>query len=68
MIAATPATNVTAGLGGFVVLFFLALACWFLYRSMNRHLRNVRYEAGDLTSKQRAEQKRSAEGTPGDRS
>lgn len=57
MIAAEPATNVTAGLPGFLVLFFVALACWFLYRSMNRHLRKVRYQAGDLTSNQRAEQR-----------
>lgn len=39
------------------MLFFVALACWFLYRSMNRHLRKVRYQAGDLTSNQRAEQR-----------
>lgn len=57
MIAAAPATNVTAGLAGFVVLFCLAVACWFLYRSMNSHLRKVRYDAGDLTSRQREEQK-----------
>lgn len=47
----TKATNVTAGLGGFLVLFFLGLACWFLFRNMNQHLRRVRYEAGDLTSR-----------------
>jgi hypothetical protein len=67
MIAAVQASNVTAGLGGFLVLFFLALACWFLYRSMNRHLRNVRYEAGELTSKQRARGERRADGASDDR-
>ncbi len=36
------ATNVTAGIWGFLILFGLALACWLLYRSMNGHLRNVR--------------------------
>lgn len=38
------ATNVTAGIWGFLILFALAMACWFLYRSMNRHLRNVRMQ------------------------
>ncbi len=36
------ATNVTAGIWGFLILFALALACWFLYRSMSKHMRNVR--------------------------
>ena len=38
------ATNVTAGIWGFLILFLLAMACWVLYRSMNRHLRNVRLQ------------------------
>lgn len=32
----------TAGLAGFVVLFTLAIACWFLFRGMNKRLRNIR--------------------------
>ncbi|WP_018155005.1 hypothetical protein [Demetria terragena] len=32
----------TAGLAGFIVLFTLAIACWFLFRSMNTRLRNIR--------------------------
>ncbi|MDE9367209.1 hypothetical protein PZ938_16440 [Luteipulveratus sp. YIM 133132] len=36
-------TQVTAGLGGFVVLFCLAVACYFLFRGMNKRLRGVRY-------------------------
>lgn len=40
-----PSTGITAGVAGFVVLFGLAIACWFLFRSMNGHLRKVRYEA-----------------------
>lgn len=35
--------EVTAGIWGFLVLFGLALACWFLFRSMNNHLRRVKY-------------------------
>ncbi len=37
-------TKVTAGLAGFVVLFCLAIACWLLFRSMNKHLRKVRWQ------------------------
>ncbi len=37
-------TKVTAGLAGFVVLFCLAIACWLLFRSMNKHLRRVRWQ------------------------
>lgn len=53
MRAEEAASNVTAGLPGFLVLFFLGLACWFLFRSMNKRMRRVRYEAGDLTSRRR---------------
>ncbi|MBC9958270.1 hypothetical protein [Yimella sp. cx-51] len=53
--APTPAGNITAGLGGFLVLFFLAVSCWFLFRSMNTRLRRMRYESGDLTSKHKQE-------------
>lgn len=40
----TEATNVTAGIWGFLILFGLAMACWFLYRSMSKHMRNVRMQ------------------------
>jgi len=35
--------EVTAGIWGFLVLFGLALACWFLFRSMNTHLRKMTF-------------------------
>ena len=35
--------EVTAGIWGFLVLFGLALACWFLFRSMNTHLRRMTF-------------------------
>lgn len=39
----TQSTQVTAGIWGFLVLFGLALACYFLFRSMNTHLRRVKF-------------------------
>ncbi|TWE11870.1 hypothetical protein [Rudaeicoccus suwonensis] len=38
---------VTAGIWGFLVLFALAIACWLLFRSMNNHLRGVRWREED---------------------
>lgn len=38
----TQASNVTAGLPGFLVVFALALVCWFLFRDMSKRLRNIR--------------------------
>lgn len=35
-------TGITAGLGGFLVLFGLALAVWFLGRDLTRRLRRMR--------------------------
>jgi hypothetical protein len=35
---------VTAGIWGFLVLFGLAIACWLLFRSMNKHLRKTQWE------------------------
>ncbi|MEO8850176.1 MAG: hypothetical protein ABI360_00455 [Allobranchiibius sp.] len=51
------ATNVTAGIWGFLILFGLAIACWFLYRSMSKHMRNVRMqeESRSATSRQRSD-------------
>ncbi|NNG39998.1 hypothetical protein HJ588_12055 [Flexivirga sp. ID2601S] len=37
----------TAGIWGFLVLFGLALACWLLFRSMNKHLRGVTWREED---------------------
>ena len=47
-------TQVTAGLAGFVVLFCLAVACWFLFRSMNNHLRKVKWRE-EREQRERAE-------------
>lgn len=37
----TTSVEVTAGLGGFLVVFALALAVWFLGRDMTRRLRRM---------------------------
>jgi hypothetical protein len=50
VVTATDPGQVGPGLAGFLAVFALALATWLLFRSMNRHLRNVRYrgdEPGD---------------------
>lgn len=39
----TTATTYGPGVGAFVVLFLLAVAVFFLFRSMTYHLRKVRY-------------------------
>lgn len=44
MLGGDESTQVTAGIAGFLVLFFLALACFVLFRSMNGHLRRMRFE------------------------
>lgn len=38
----TSSVAITAGLGGFLVLFGLGLAIWFLGRDMSRRLRGIR--------------------------
>jgi hypothetical protein len=43
--AGTDPNQVGPGLAGFLAVFALALATWLLFRSMNRHLRKVRYRA-----------------------
>ncbi len=40
----TTGVEVTAGLGGFLVLFGLALAVWFLGRDLSRRLRRMRQQ------------------------
>lgn len=39
--------STTAGIWGFLILFALAIACWLLFRGMNKRLRRVRYAAAD---------------------
>lgn len=41
-IGGDESTTITAGLPGFLVVFFLAMACWLLFRDMSRRLRTVR--------------------------
>jgi hypothetical protein len=43
--------DVTPGLLGFVVVASLALALWFLLRSMNNRLKNVKFEERDGADK-----------------
>lgn len=54
----------TAGLAGFIVLFCLALACWFLFRGMNKRLRNIRLRE-EREAQERREQKESGPGRSG---
>ena len=42
--------EVTAGIWGFLVLFGLALACWFLFRSMTAHLRKMTFQQREQVS------------------
>ena len=42
--AADDESKITPGLTGFLVFVALGVALWFLVRSMNRHLRRVRFE------------------------
>jgi len=39
----TVSTNVTAGLGGFLAFFLLAIALWLLMRNMNARLRRMSF-------------------------
>ena len=51
--------DVTAGLGGFLAFFLLALALYFLMRNMNARLRRMSY-------REEQEAKAAAEGTSAD--
>ncbi|MFK5582051.1 MULTISPECIES: hypothetical protein [unclassified Serinicoccus] len=58
--------EVTAGLGGFLVVFALALAVWFLGRDLTRRLRRMR-RAEDRRLEQEAALRRTREeGRPAD--
>lgn len=60
-------TQFTAGLGGFLVLFGLALAVWFLGRDLSRRLRRMRQHealgAHDGTRRRDVEDAETGEGT-----
>ncbi|WP_298748886.1 hypothetical protein [uncultured Serinicoccus sp.] len=60
--------QITAGLGGFLVLFGLCLALWFLGRDLTRRLRRMR-RAEDVRLQQEHEARRPAEqdGAPTER-
>lgn len=52
----TTSVEITAGLGGFLVVFALALAVWFLGRDLTRRLRRMRRaEEARLAGLERAE-------------
>jgi hypothetical protein len=52
--------DVTAGLGGFLAFFLLAVALYFLMRNMNARLRRLAYR-----EEQKADE--AADGTPGEK-
>jgi len=47
--------QITAGLGGFLVLFGLALVVWFLGRDLSRRLRRMRHAESDRLQAEAAE-------------
>lgn len=47
--------EITAGLGGFLVVFALALAVWFLGRDLTRRLRRMRVAEDRRLEQERAE-------------
>ncbi|AKU15991.1 hypothetical protein [Luteipulveratus mongoliensis] len=57
-------TQITAGLGGFVVLFGLAIVCYFLFRSMNNRLRGVRYREEQEQKAREAAERDAESGAP----
>ena len=53
-LAADENVTVTAGIGGFLAFFFLALALWLLMRNMFARLRRMRYrEEARIEAEQR---------------
>lgn len=48
VLAAVDPNRVTPGLLGFTVVVLLGLATWALLRSLNRHLKRVRFEETPL--------------------
>ncbi|MGN6635491.1 MAG: hypothetical protein ACTHJ6_08535 [Oryzihumus sp.] len=57
-------TNVTAGLGGFLAFFLLAVALWLLMRNMNARLRRMSFRE---EAEARAAQEGPTGGTPAPR-
>jgi cytidylate kinase len=60
-------TTITAGLGGFIVFFALAVATWFLVRNMNARLRRMRYreEQEKLQAQEEQDRRDRREDEPG---
>ncbi|AKT50165.1 hypothetical protein [Arsenicicoccus sp. oral taxon 190] len=56
-------SQIGPGFVAFVVIFALALAMWFLVRSMNSHLRRVRYQQAE--DERRARETGAAQGETG---
>ncbi|HET7659128.1 MAG TPA: hypothetical protein VFK66_01985 [Oryzihumus sp.] len=59
----TVSTNVTAGLGGFLAFFLLAIALWLLMRNMNARLRRMSFRE-EAEAEAKAAQRGPAGGTP----
>jgi hypothetical protein len=53
-LAADEDVSVTAGIGGFLVFFFLAIALWLLMRNMFARIRRVRYREEARVEAERA--------------
>lgn len=60
----TSNVEITAGLGGFLVLFGLALALWLLGRDLSRRLRGIRHrEEQERQQRAEAEQRKESDST-----
>ena len=57
--------DVTAGLGGFLAFFLLAVALYFLMRNMNARLRRLAYRE-EQEAKEAMEARETAAGAPGE--
>ncbi|WP_130011852.1 hypothetical protein [Serinicoccus sediminis] len=56
----TTGVQITAGLGGFLVLFGLCLAVWFLGRDLTRRLRRMRRAEDARLEQERLQRERAA--------
>lgn len=54
-------TAITAGLGGFLVVFALGLAVWFLGRDLTRRLRRMGHAEQERVEQEQAKQEQSPE-------
>ncbi|HLS44266.1 MAG TPA: hypothetical protein VK045_02415 [Ornithinicoccus sp.] len=57
--------EITAGLGGFLVLFFLAIAVILLGMDLNRRLRRLRHQEELRLEEERQDQERQDQGADG---